>query len=209
MSYAIPHLHTSGGSVGDSIVKIPELVKRAKEIGIKAIAVTNHGSLADMYDFYFECKKEGVKPLIGCEVYSTNDRLYKEKDSKRHHLLLIAKNNNGLKNLLTICADAELVGKYYKPRTDWNFLEESDTSDIIATTACVGSEVNQYILNDEDDKALSLIKRMNNIFDNFYLEVQPGEFEEQIKVNKFLVNASEQLNIPILADLWWTIRFFS
>lgn len=200
MSYAIPHLHTSGGSVGDSIVKIPELVKRAKEIGIKAIAVTNHGSLADMYDFYFECKKEGVKPLIGCEVYSTNDRLYKEKDSKRHHLLLIAKNNNGLKNLLTICADAELVGKYYKPRTDWNFLEESDTSDIIATTACVGSEVNQYILNDEDDKALSLIKRMNNIFDNFYLEVQPGEFEEQIKVNKFLVNASEQLNIPILAS---------
>ena len=200
MSYAIPHLHTSGGSVGDSIVKIPELVKRAKEIGIKAIAVTNHGSLADMYDFYFECKKEGVKPLIGCEVYSTNDRLYKEKDSKRHHLLLIAKNNNGLKNLLTICADAELVGKYYKPRTDWNFLEESDTSDIIATTACVGSEVNQYILNDEDDKALSLIKRMNNIFDNFYLEVQPGEFEEQIKVNKFLVSASEQLNIPILAS---------
>ena len=200
MSYAIPHLHTSGGSVGDSIVKIPELVKRAKEIGIKAIAVTNHGSLADMYDFYFECKKEGVKPLIGCEVYSTNDRLYKEKDSKRHHLLLIAKNNNGLKNLLTICADAELVGKYYKPRTDWNFLEESDTSDIIATTACVGSEVNQYILNDEYDKALSLIKRMNNIFDNFYLEVQPGEFEEQIKVNKFLVNASEQLNIPILAS---------
>lgn len=200
MSYAITHLHTSDGSVGDSIVKISELVKRVKEIGINAVAVTNHGSLADMYNFYFECKKKDVKPMIGCEVYSTNDRLYKEKDSKRHHLLLIAKNNDGLKNLLSICADAELVGKYYKPRTDWTFLEDTDTNGIIATTACVGSEVNQYILNDEDDKALSLIKRMNNIFDDFFLEVQPGDFEEQIKVNKFLVEASEQLNIPLIAS---------
>ena len=200
MSYAIIHLHTAGGSVGDSIVKIPELIKRVKELEIKAVAVTNHGSLADMYDFYFECNKEGVKPIIGCELYSTQDRLYKEKDSKRYHLILLAKNNQGLRNLLTICADAELVGKYYKPRTDWNFLEETDTTGIIATTACVGSEVNQYIINDEIDEAIALIKRMDNIFENFYLEVQPGEFEDQIKVNQTIVKLSEELNIPIIAS---------
>ena len=200
MSYAITHLHTAGGSVGDSIVKIPELIKRVKELNINAVAVTNHGSLADMYDFYFECIKEEVKPLIGCELYSTNDRTYKEKDSKRHHLLLIAKNNQGLQNLLTICADAELIGKYYKPRTDWTFLEETDTTGIIATTACIGSEVNQYILNDELYKAKSLIIRMNSIFDDFYLEIQPGDFEGQRKINKALVDISEELNIPIIAS---------
>lgn len=200
MSYAITHLHTAGGSVGDSIVKIPELVKKAKELNIKAVAVTNHGSLADMYDFYFECVKEGIKPLIGCEMYSTNDRLYKEKDSKRHHLLLIAKNNDGLKNLLTICADAELIGKYYKPRTDWTFLEETDTTGIAATTACLGSEVNQLILDEKLDEAKALLKRMDNIFEDFYLEVQPGDFEDQIKINQTLVELSKELNIPIIAS---------
>ncbi len=200
MNYAITHLHTAPGSVGDSIVKIKELVQKVKKLDIKAVAVTNHGSLADMYDFYYECTSNGVKPIIGCEVYSTQDRLYKEKDSKRHHLIILAKNNQGLKNLLTICADAELVGKYYKPRTDWSFLEENDTTGLIATTACLGSEVNQLILEDKIDEAKSLLKRINNIFEDFYLEVQPGNFEDQIKANKILVELSEELNIPLIAS---------
>ena len=200
MSYAITHLHTAPGSVGDSIVKIKELVQKVKKLDIRAVAVTNHGSLADMYDFYYECTSNNVKPIIGCEVYSTQDRLYKEKDSKRHHLIILAKNNQGLRNLLTICADAELVGKYYKPRTDWNFLEETDTTGLIGTTACLGSEVNQLILEDNIDEAKALLKRMNNIFEDFYLEVQPGNFEDQIKTNKVLVELSEELNIPLIAS---------
>ena len=80
--YVPCHLHTTGGSIGDSIVKIPELVKKAKEYELPALCVTNHGSLADMVDFYFECKKENIKPIIGCEVYTTSDMTYKEKDAE-------------------------------------------------------------------------------------------------------------------------------
>lgn len=199
--YAITHLHTATASIGDSILKIKDLVKKAKELNIPAIACTNHGSMADMYDFYFECVSNGIKPLIGCEVYTTEDRELKDKDNRAtNHLILIAQNNQGLKNLLTICADAELVGKYYRPRTDINFLESIDTQGIAATTACVGSEVNQLILNNKLSEARNLLLRLNNIFDDFYLEVQPGEFEDQLIVNKQLVDFSEELNIPLIAS---------
>lgn len=199
-SYAITHLHTATGSIGDSILKIKELVQKAKKLNISAIAITNHGSMADMYDFYFECVSNGIKPIIGCEIYTTEDREVKEKGTSSGHLILMAKNNHGLKNLLSICADAELVGKYYRPRTDFNFLEDIDTTGIIATTACVGSEVNQLILDGKLDEAKTLLLRLNNIFEDFYLEVQPGEFEDQVKINKQLVAFSEELNIPLIAS---------
>lgn len=199
--YAIIHLHTASGSIGDSILKIKDLVKKAKKLNIPAIAMTNHGSMADMYDFYFECVSNGIKPIIGCEVYTVEDRELKEKDNKAtNHLILLAQNEIGLKNLLTICADAELVGKYYRPRTDLNFLESIDTTGIAATTACVGSEVNQLILDDKLEEAETLLLRLNNIFEDFYLEVQPGEFEDQITVNKQLVEFSNKLNIPLIAS---------
>ena len=199
--YAIIHLHTVSGSIGDSILKIKDLVKKAKKLNIPAIAMTNHGSMADMYDFYFECVSNNIKPIIGCEVYTVEDRELKEKDNKAtNHLILLAKDNIGLKNLLTICADAELVGKYYRPRTDLNFLETIDTTGIVATTACVGSEVNQLILDGKLEEAETLLLRLNNIFEDFYLEVQPGEFEDQITVNKQLVEFSEKLNIPLIAS---------
>lgn len=199
--YAITHLHTATASVGDSILKIEDLVKKAKKLGIPAVAMTNHGSMADMYDFYSECVSEGIKPLLGCEVYTTGDRELKDKDHRStNHLIIIAKNNTGLKNLLTICADAELTGKYYKPRTDLNFLKDTDTNGLIATSACVGSEVNQLILNDKFDEAKDLLLQLNDIFEDFYLEVQPGEFEDQLKVNDALVKFSEELKIPLIAS---------
>ena len=199
--YVPTHLHTTAGSVGDSIVKIPELVKKAKKLNIPALCITNHGSLADMYDFYFECVSNNIKPIIGCEVYTTNDRTYKEKDApKSGHLILLAKSNVGLKNLLTITADSQLVGFYYKPRTDYDFLEQTDTTDIIATTACLGSEVNYLIMNDKIEEAKKLIMRLDNIFYEFFLEIQPGNFPEQIKINKQLVKFSRELDIPLIAS---------
>lgn len=199
--YSIIHLHTSTASIGDSIIKIKELVNKAKLLNIDSIACTNHGSIADMYNFYAECINNGIKPLIGCEVYTTEDRLLKEKDNKKtNHLILIAKNNIGLKNLLTITADSQLNGFYYRPRTDFNFLEETDTSGLIATSACVASKINELILNNELEECKSLIIRLNNIFEDFYLEVQPGDFEEQITVNKTLVELSNELNIPLIAS---------
>ena len=199
--YVPCHLHTTGGSIGDSIVKIPELVKKAKEYELPALCVTNHGSLADMVDFYFECKKENIKPIIGCEVYTTSDMTYKEKDAEKPgHLVLLAKNNQGLKNLLTITADSQLKGFYYKPRVDFDYLESIDTSGIIATTACVGSKVNQLIINDKLKEAEELIRKLDNIFEDFFLEIQPGEFREQVKVNKELINFSRKLDIPLIAS---------
>lgn len=199
--YAITHLHTASGSIGDSILKIKDLVKKAKKLNIPAIAITNHGSMADMYDFYFECINNDIKPIIGCEVYTTDDREAKEKENRKtNHLILFAKNNTGLKNLLSICADAELVGKYYRPRTDFDFLEEIDTTGITATTACVGSKVNQLIIDNNLEEAETLLLRLNNIFEDFYLEVQPGEFDDQLTVNRQLVEFSEKLNIPLIAS---------
>lgn len=201
-TYVPSHLHTTSGSVGDSILKIPQLVEKAKQLNLPALCITNHGSLADMYDFYFECKSNSIKPIIGCEVYTTGDRLYKEKDKKndRGHLILLAKNNIGLKNLLTITADAQLNGFYYKPRTDYDFLEQTDTTGIIATSACIGSDINKYIIAEEYDKAEELIVRLQNTFDEFFLEIQPGAFKEQILVNKKLIEYSRKYQIPLIAS---------
>lgn len=198
--YAIIHLHTCNGSIGDSIIKTDELMKRIKELNIPAVACTDHGSMSDMYNFYYECIKNNVKPILGCEIYVTEDRTLKEKTAERYHMILLAKNNIGLKNLLSICSDAELIGKYYKPRTDIDFLEEIDTTGIIATTACVRGEIPQLILADKIDEAKQLINRLNNIFEDFYLEIQPGDFDDQKKVNKHLCELSEELNVPLIAS---------
>lgn len=201
-TYVPCHLHTTTGSIGDSIVKIPELIKKAKKLNLPALCLTNHGSLADMYDFYFECVSNNIKPIIGCEVYTSQDRLSKEKDdrSKTGHLILLAKSNKGLQNLLKITADAQLEGFYYKPRTDYTFLEETDTTDIIATSACCGSEINHYIIKGEYEEAEKLIERLNNIFYEFFLEIQPGDFPEQILVNNKLIEFSRKLDIPLIAS---------
>lgn len=201
-TYVPSHLHTTSGSVGDSILKIPQLIMKAKQLNLPALCITNHGSLADMYDFYFECKSNNIKPIIGCEVYTTTDRLRKEKDCKndKGHLILLAKNNIGLKNLLKITADSQLNGFYYKPRTDYNFLEQTDTTGIIATSACIGSDINKLIIAEEFDKAEELIIRLNNIFYEFFLEIQPGSFKEQQLVNEKLIEYSKKLQIPLIAS---------
>lgn len=199
--YVPSHLHTTSGSIGDSIVKIPELVSKAKKLKLPALCLTNHGSLADMYDFYFECVENNIKPIIGCEVYTTDDRTYKAKDARKTgHLILLAKNNIGLENLLKITADSQLTGFYYKPRTDYNFLRETDTTGIIATTACVGSDVNKLIMSHKYDEAKKLIIELNEIFYEFFLEIQPGDFPEQVAVNKKLVEFSRELQIPLIAS---------
>lgn len=200
MSYAVLHLHTTEGSIGDSIVKIPELVKRAKELGIKALACTNHGSLADIYDFYIECVKHDIKPIIGCEVYLTNDRFQKDKEARDYHMILLAKNMTGFKNLLNIVSNAQLEGFYYRPRTDMSYLQEHNEG-LICLTACVGGYIPKMILNNEYDEAKSHIGVLRDTFgyDNVFLEIQPGDFDEQYKVNKELINLSKEYDMPLVA----------
>jgi DNA polymerase-3 subunit alpha len=201
------HLHTAKGSIGDSIVKIKDLVKKAKSMGLNYLAVTNHGSMADMYDFYEQCSKEEITPIIGCEVYEAADRT-KGEDIK-DHLVLLAKNDVGLKNLLYIVTDANLNGFYYKPRTDHSVLQEHGEG-IIALSACLGGKIPQVLLpiikgelSQEEAEAkffaaVELVKSYKEYFDEFYLEIQPGNFDEQIQMNQMLVHLAEFTETPLV-----------
>ena len=116
-NYVITHLHTALGSIGDSTITNKSLIKKLKELGMNTVAMTDHGSLSNMYSFYYDCIKEGIKPIIGCEVYLVDNRLSKDTKYDYKHLILIAKNNTGIKNLIKIVSDSMLEGFYYKPRT--------------------------------------------------------------------------------------------
>lgn len=134
--YVPLHVHTSRNSIGDSILKLNSYIDKAKELGLDTLCITGHGSLADMYDFYFKCIENKIKPIIGCEIYLTPDMENKTKDSKTYHMILIAKDNTGLKNLINIVSVASLQGFYKKPRVDLNYIREH-AEGLICTTACV------------------------------------------------------------------------
>jgi DNA polymerase-3 subunit alpha len=134
-NYVPLHVHTSRNSIGDSILKLKDYINKAKELGLKSLCITGHGSLADMYDFYFLCKEEGIQPIIGAEIYLTPDMNDKTKDSLTYHMILIAKNNIGLKNLINIVSTASLEGFYKKPRIDLNYISQYNEG-LICLTAC-------------------------------------------------------------------------
>lgn len=192
------HVHLAQGSIGDSILKIPEYIARAKEYGLKHLTMTDHGSLSAMYAFCDECKKQGIEPIVGMEAYECEDKTLKDVEHKGYtHLVLLAKNREGMKNLFSIHNHAAVDGFYYKPRTDLNDLKAYGRS-IIGMSACVAGSIPQAILKDEPEKAIQLIEAYKQCFDEFYLELQPGTFEEQIKVNNALVELSEYTNTPLV-----------
>src|SRR5699024_11029121 len=140
------HLHVhSEYSLLDGSAKIQELPKRAKELGMNAIALTDHGNMYGTIAFYKACKEEGIKPILGCEVYVCDgDYLKKDKNSKRYHLILLAENNIGYKNLMKIVSEGFVNGYYYKPRVDKNILRKYSEG-IIASSACLGGEVQRKL----------------------------------------------------------------
>lgn len=153
-----------------------------------------------VYQFYKACIKEGVKPIIGCEVYVVDDREQRQadKDKTNWHLVLIAKNKTGFKNLLRITSDAYENGFYSKPRTDHEMLEKYGEG-IIALSACIGGEIPKMILEGmPEEDVINIIKFYQDIFDEFYLELQPGQFPEQIEVNAELIHLSEEYNVPLV-----------
>lgn len=213
------HVHTQSGSIGDAMLKVKGYVKKAVELKLPALAITNHGSMADMYEFYTECENNNIKPIIGCEVYECLDRTFRPKkkktkkdlaeeeklreqgiepiDNSVFHLVLLAVNNKGVENLLNICSDAEIIGKYYKPRTDFTVLKDCGEG-IIALTGCVGGRIPQYLLEDREEEAIAFLNNLRNTFDDVYLEVQPGDFETQIEVNEKLLNLSKKTNCELI-----------
>ena len=183
MNYTPLHVHTSKNSIGDSILKLNEYIDKAKQLDLKSLCVTGHGSLADMYDFYFKCLDNNIKPIIGCEIYLTPDMEDKTKDSETYHMILIAKDNDGLKNLINIVSIASLDGFYRKPRIDLNYIKEHNEG-IICLTACVAGMLPQLILDNKEDEIKEHIEELKDIFDeDLYFEIQPGNFVDQIQVN--------------------------
>ena len=197
-SYAVLHAHDTYGSIGDSILYIKDYVKTAKELGIRHLAITNHGSLSTFVEFYETCIANEIHPIIGCEFYYINDITVKDKTEKRNHLILLAKNETGLKNLIRLHNIATDTGFYYKPRIDFATLEEN-ADGLICLTACIAGHIPRAILQDNIEMARNELMKFKQLFsDDFYIEIQPGDFTEQQKANRELVSLGNQLKIPVV-----------
>ena len=176
MSFTHLHLHT-GFSLLDGSSKISELVKRVKELGMDACAITDHGVMYGVIEFYKACKAEGIKPIIGCEVYvAPNSRFEKgaEKSAKRYnHLILLAENDTGYKNLMKIVSRGFTEGFYYKPRVDYELLREYHEG-IIASSACLAGIVPTKLREGDYEGAKAEALRLRDVFgeNNFFLELQ-------------------------------------
>lgn len=195
------HLH-SGYSLLDGSGKIKPLIKRAKELGMESIALTDHGVMYGCVDLYKEATAQGIKPILGCEVYVVpKSRKIKanDEDNKTYHLVLLVKNEKGYENLMKIVSVASIEGFYYKPRIDREYLKEHSEG-IIALSACLGGEVQKAILNGNIDKAREAAVFYRDTFkDGFYLELQNHGMEEQKRVNEVNIQLAKELNIPLVA----------
>ena len=197
------HLHIhSEFSLLDGANRIKDLPVRAKELGMDAMAITDHGVMYGVIDFYKACKKEGIKPIIGCEMYvAPRSRFDKDPvlDKQYNHLILIAKNNQGYKNLSKLVSIGFVEGYYYKPRIDLEVLEQYHEG-IICLSACLAGSLSQAILNGNMKKAEEVALWHKNVFkDDYYIEIQNNGIQEQVMVNQKLVQIARKLDIPLVA----------
>ena len=197
------HLHIhSEFSLLDGANRIKDLPVRAKELGMDAMAITDHGVMYGAIDFYKACKKEGIKPIIGCEVYvAPRSRFDKEPgvDNKYNHLILLAKDNEGYKNLSKLVSLGFVDGYYYKPRIDLEVLEKYSKG-LICLSACLAGAVNQALLNGENEKAEEIALWHKRVFgDDYYIEIQNNGIQEQVLANQKLIKLARKLDIPLVA----------
>ena len=199
------HLHThSHFSLLDGLSKIDDLVNRAKELEMNSLALTDHGVMYGAIEFYKKAKKAGIKPIIGCEIYIAQGDMREKRagvDDKRYHLILLAKDNTGYKNLIKIVSAAHLDGFYYKPRVDKDFLREHSEG-LIALSACLGGELSRAISSGNYAKAKKIALEHQEIFGvgNYYIELQQHpHIDDQNKVTPQLVKLAKETGIPIVA----------
>lgn len=212
MNFTHLHLHTEY-SLLDGSGKIKEMVARVKELGMDSMAITDHGVMYGVIDFYKACKAEDIKPVLGCEVYvAPNSRFDREPGSSEdryYHLILLAENNTGYNNLMKIVSRGFLEGFYYKPRVDYEVLREYSEG-IIALSACLGGEVASNIRRGFYEEAKKAATDLREIFgmDNFFLELQDHGIPEQKLVNQALLRMSEETGIPLVAtnDVHYTLE---
>ncbi|PIP93204.1 MAG: DNA polymerase III subunit alpha [Bdellovibrio sp. CG12_big_fil_rev_8_21_14_0_65_39_13] len=213
-SFVHLHLHTQY-SLLDGAIRIPDLIKQAKEWNVPAIAQTDHGNMFGAIDFYTQCKQAGIKPILGSEIYFTPGSRFDRKPTKRsasvsnqdseesmrqiHHLILLCKDKEGYENLCQLLTHAYLEGFYYKPRTDFELLKKFSKG-LICTTACLKGEVGYNFFTDQDERAITAIEKLHGIFgDDFYLELQENGLAEQKIVNEKIIKYAREKNMNMVA----------
>src|SRR3990172_8172896 len=193
------HVHTEY-SLLDGLSSIPSLLKRAQELGMHSLAITDHGSMHGAVQFYQAAREVGIKPIIGCELYlapgSRQVRTPAEKTP--YHLILLAQNQTGYRNLIQLTTKAHLEGFYYKPRVDKELLAEHSQG-LIALTACLQGEIPRLLEQGRRKEAAAAARWYREVFPHFYLELQEHPIPELSTVNRSLVELSRELNIPTVA----------
>lgn len=199
------HLHNhSEYSLLDGLQKIGNMVSRVKELGMDAVAITDHGNMYGTIKFYKECKAQGIKPIIGCEIYVAKRSLHDKEagvDNDYNHLILLAENNEGYKNLMKIVSIANLEGYYYKPRTDIELLQKYSKG-LICLTACVNGYVSDPLLKNDHAEAEKRLKKLLEIYGegNVYLELQKHiHVPPQEPLNEKLIELSKKIGVPLIA----------
>lgn len=195
------HVHSAIGSLLDSVAKIPDIVKFAKDNGQIAVALTDHGKMSGFVDLQKECKAAGIKAIQGCEIYEVDD-MYEKNDTKeyiqpRYHLLLLAKNKKGLQNLFKIVSVAATEGFYKKPLITLDYIKEHNLGDgIICCSACMASRLSRALEHEQYDKAKEIALKTKSIFENYYIEMQSHANDLQMELNIRHLKLAKELNIP-------------
>jgi DNA polymerase-3 subunit alpha len=195
------HLHTEY-SLLDGFARMDRLFDRVKELGMQAVAITDHGVMFGVVDFYKAAKKAGIKPIIGCEVYvapnSRFDKVVSEKNAG--HLVLLVKNEIGYQNLIKLVSQGYTEGYYYRPRIDYPLLAKHSEG-LICLSACLGGDIQRMLYEGDDAGAKALALRLNAMFEpgDFYLELQDHAMPEQKIVNRKLINLHLETDIPLVA----------
>ncbi|MCD4796902.1 MAG: DNA polymerase III subunit alpha [Candidatus Cloacimonetes bacterium] len=199
MAFVHLHNHTQY-SLLDGACRVDKMIAMAKQYGMPAVAMTDHGNMFGAIDFYTKARKEGIKPIIGIETYIINNELDKpeSKKDKRYHLVLLAKNLTGYKNLMKLSSRAFLKGFYYKPRISKTLLQEYSDG-LICLSACIKGEIPQLLLNGRYDDAKEVIEFYKEVFpDNFYIEIQDHGLEEEQVANPILQKIANETNTPLV-----------
>ncbi len=197
--FAHLHVHTEY-SLLDGMCRIPQLISQAKELGMDSLAITDHGAMYGVIDFYVAAKEAGIKPIIGCEVYVAETDCHSREPAHKtpHHLTLLAKNEKGYRNLLQLVAKSYLEGFYYKPRVDKELLKLHHDG-LIALSGCAHGELARLILEGRNDEVAGVASWYKEVFGDYYLEIQRHPIPELEQINRELVSLSARLNIPPVA----------
>lgn len=195
------HVHSSRGSLLDSILTVPQIVNFAKIHNQRAVALTDHGSMSNFVELVKECNKHGIKPIIGNEIYEV-DNMNEKNDNKdyiqpRYHMVLLAKTQRGFHNLLKITSVSRTDGFYKKPRIDLNYIENNNLGEgIICLTACQAGRLSKYLVENKDNEALQFIQRLQKNFDYVVCEIQSHNTDDQKYANQKIFNFIKAYNLP-------------